>query len=48
MEWAFAGGRLYVLQARPITAPAKAHPVEAKNLGTITKFVEKIKSFFKS
>jgi pyruvate,water dikinase len=46
MEWAFAGGRLYVLQARPITAPARA--AAGKEPGAIKRFVERIQSFFKS
>ncbi|MBI3810530.1 MAG: PEP/pyruvate-binding domain-containing protein, partial [Nitrospirae bacterium] len=46
MEWAFAGGRLYVLQARPITASAKARPTEAKALGARPGLWERIKAFF--
>jgi len=41
MEWAFAGGRLYVLQARPIVKPAKA---EAKKEKIVQKFWERIKT----
>lgn len=46
MEWAFAGGRLYVLQARPITAPAKARPLDSKAPGTRPGLWERIKALF--
>ncbi len=42
MEWAFAGGRLYVLQARPIVKPTPA-----KGLGAFEKLVSRIKVFFR-
>lgn len=43
MEWAFAGGRLFVLQARPIAVPAPA-----KRHGAIQTVWDRIKAFFKS
>ncbi|MEK6548512.1 MAG: PEP/pyruvate-binding domain-containing protein, partial [Nitrospirota bacterium] len=46
MEWAFAGGRLYVLQARPITAPAKARPADATGPGARPGLWDRIKAFF--
>jgi pyruvate,water dikinase len=46
MEWAFAGGRLYVLQARPITAPAKARPADATGSGARPGLWDRIKAFF--
>jgi len=46
MEWAFAGGKLYVLQARPIAPPAKAHPAAARTTGVITRLVERVKALF--
>ena len=46
MEWAFAGGKLYVLQARPIAAPPKARSVEAKAPGARPSLWERIKAFF--
>jgi hypothetical protein len=44
MEWAFAGGLLYVLQARPIVASSRS--VAAKAPGAIKRIVERIKAFF--
>jgi pyruvate,water dikinase len=44
MEWAFAGGALYVLQARPIAAPAR--PAAAKAPGARRSLWERIKAFF--
>jgi len=41
MEWAFAGGRLYVLQARPIVKRAAA---EAKKEKIVQKIWERIKA----
>lgn len=41
MEWAFAGGRLFVLQARPIAIPAPA-----KRHGAIQTVWDRIKAFF--
>ena len=46
MEWAFAGGRLYVLQARPITAPTKARPADATGSGARPGLWARIKAFF--
>ena len=46
MEWTFAGGKLYLLQARPIAAPAKARSVEAKAPGARPSLWERIKAFF--
>jgi len=43
VEWAFAGGRLYVLQARPIVKPTPARAP-----GVFEKLVSRIKAFFKS
>ena len=47
MEWAFAAGKLYVLQARPIATPAKARPAAAKTLGALHGILERIKGLFK-
>lgn len=46
MEWTFAGGKLYVLQARPIAAPAGARPIDAKTPGARPSLWERIKAFF--
>ena len=46
MEWAFAGGRLYVLQARPIVAPAKTRPVGPTIPGARPGLWERIKALF--
>lgn len=48
MEWAFAGGKLYVLQARPIVTPAKAPPARAKESGMIKQILDRITALFKS
>lgn len=45
MEWAFAGGRLYVLQARPIVRLAQ--PAGAKKPGALRRIVERITGVFK-
>jgi len=45
MEWAFAGGQLYVLQARPIVKPAAAFAV-SNELGVFQKLAAWIKTFF--
>jgi len=45
MEWAFAGGRLHVLQARPIVKRAAA-PAVSKALGVLQKLVAWVKGFF--
>ncbi len=44
MEWAFAGGRLHILQARPIATPTR---VASKEPGVFEKLVSRIKAFFK-
>ncbi len=44
MEWAFAGGRLYVLQARPITAPAQTPKADAKAPGARPGIWDRIKT----
>jgi pyruvate,water dikinase len=41
MEWAFAGGNLYILQARPIAKPAKA-----TEPGALQRFLDRIKKLF--
>ena len=46
MEWAFAGGRLHVLQARPITTPAPVSQSAVKTSGTLRRIVARIKSCF--
>ncbi|TAL10502.1 MAG: hypothetical protein EPO02_07275 [Nitrospirae bacterium] len=46
MEWAFAGGRLHVLQARPITAPAKTSPAGSPAHGSRPGLWERIKALF--
>ncbi len=46
MEWAFAGGHLYVLQARPIVAPVAIREA-AKEPSTPQKLVARIKAFFR-
>ena len=46
MEWTFAGGRLYVLQARPIATPAKTRPAAAQAPGAKPGLWERIKAFF--
>jgi pyruvate,water dikinase len=43
MEWAFAGGHLFLLQARPIATSAPA-----KRRGAIQTILDRIKAFFKS
>lgn len=45
MEWAFAGGRLYVVQTRPIVKPADARAV-SKEPGVFQRYVARIKTFF--
>ena len=45
MEWAFAGGRLYVLQARPIVKRAAA-PAVSKAPGVFQQLVAWVKAFF--
>jgi len=48
MEWAFAGGRLHVLQARPIATPAPARAAASKKSATLNRIVDWIKAVFKS
>jgi pyruvate,water dikinase len=45
MEWAFAGGHLFMLQARPIVSPTKR---PAERPGAFRKVVDRIKAMFQT
>lgn len=47
MEWAFAGGLLYVLQARPIVARVPARASTAKRPGALKRFLERLTAFLR-